>query len=419
MRKLFSIMFSAVLLLIVSGQGAGAQKVKVYQVVRRSMAWAMLCLAVCMLGVGVSAGAQKPTIITFDPSDAGKGAGQGTNAWGITPQGAIIGWYVDGSNAIHGFLRTPHGTITTFDASGAGIDASQGTFAVAMNAEGVIAGTYLDASYVFHGFLRAPDGKFMKMDDPYAGTNPGQGTRVTDINAAGTIAGWSDDAGNVNHIFLRDAYGGATEFYAPGAGTGDGQGTYMPTFYGLTPAGAITGFYVDVSNVMHGYLRGAHGSITEFDAQHLGTGTSACQSAWVPLGSPPLLEGTQALSVNPEGAVAGQYGDVNCVFHGFLRDAHGSITEFDAPGAGKGAGQGTFVTSNNPEGAITGYYTDKYDVSHGFVRAPDGKFTTIDVPGAGKDPYEGTFSFGNNPAGVCMGYYVDANGASHGFLWIP
>jgi hypothetical protein len=193
---------------------------------------------------------------------------------------------------------------------------------------------------------------------------------VTDINAAGTIAGWSDDAGNVNHIFLRDGHGGTTEFYAPGAGNDDGQGTYMPTFYALTPAGAITGFYVDVSNVMHGYLRGAYGSVTKFNAPDAGTDSDACAGAWVPPGTPPLLEGTQPTSVNPEGAVAGQYGDANCVFHGFLRSAHGSITEFDPRGAGKGPGQGTF-------------------------------------------------SFGNNPAGVCMGYYVDTNGASHGFLWIP
>jgi hypothetical protein len=390
-----------------------------FQFVRRSMAWATLCLGLCMLGFPVSAGAHKGTVITFDPPDAGKGAGQGTNAWGITPQGAIIGWYVDGSNAIHGFLRTPRGAITTIDASGAGIDASQGTFPVAMNAEGVIAGTYLDASYVFHGFLRAPDGRFMTVDDAYAGTDPGEGTRVTDINAAGTIAGWSDAAGNVNHIFLRGAHGGTTEFYAPGAGNGDGQGTYMPGFYGLTPAGAITGWYVDGNNVMHGYLRGAHASITEFDASGAGTDSSACLGAPVPPGWPPLLEGTQPVSANSEGAVTGSYGDQNCAFHGFLRGVHGRITEFDAPGAGKGTGQGTFPVSNNPAGVITGYYVDKYDVVHGFVRYPDGKFTTIDVPGAGTADFEGTFSYGNNPAGVCMGSYVDGNGASHGFLWIP
>ena len=75
MRKLFGIVFSAVLLLIGSAQGTWAQKVKVYQVVRRSMAWAMLCLAVCMLGVGVSAGAQKATIVTFDAPGAGTDPG--------------------------------------------------------------------------------------------------------------------------------------------------------------------------------------------------------------------------------------------------------------------------------------------------------------------------------------------------------
>jgi hypothetical protein len=43
-------------------------------------------------------------------------------------------------------------------------------------------------------------------------------------------------------------------------------------------------------------------------------------------------------------------------------------TTFDVPGAGTGAGQGTFTYCNNPAGAITGYYIDASGVSHGFLR---------------------------------------------------
>src|SRR5208337_1092112 len=72
------------------------------------------------------------------------------------------------------------------------------------------------------------------------------------------------------------------------------------------------------------------------------------------------------------------------------------IITYDAPGAGSETvsgfygtavglgGQGTYAIAINPEGAIAGTYIDKDNVMHGFLRSPDGRFTTIDVPGAGK-----------------------------------
>jgi hypothetical protein len=55
------------------------------------------------------------------------------------------------------------------------------------------------------------------------------------------------------------------------------------------------------------------------------------------------------------------------VNHGFLRDKHGAITTFDAPGAGTGPFQGTFPIGNNPAGAIMGYYQDASNLYHGFL----------------------------------------------------
>jgi hypothetical protein len=45
-------------------------------------------------------------------------------------------------------------------------------------------------------------------------------------------------------------------FDVPGAGTGANQGTFP---YGINPAGAIIGWYADVNNVNHGFLRDAWG----------------------------------------------------------------------------------------------------------------------------------------------------------------
>ena len=80
--------------------------------VRRKGALA-LCLALCVLGLGLSGSAQKPRMITFDvtptPPDPPPGteAGQGTIPQAINPAGAITGYYFDASNVSHGFLRTP------------------------------------------------------------------------------------------------------------------------------------------------------------------------------------------------------------------------------------------------------------------------------------------------------------------------
>lgn len=53
--------------------------------------------------------------------------------------------------------------------------------------------------------------------------------------------------------------------------------------------------------------------------------------------------------------------------HGFVRDKHGGVTTFDAPGAGTGALQGTIPLTDNQSGAIVGYYIDASNVDHGFL----------------------------------------------------
>jgi hypothetical protein len=72
--------------------------------------------------------------------------------------------------------------------------------------------------------------------------------------------------------------------------------------------------------------------------------------------------------LNPAGAIAGDYLDASNVFHGYVRASNGAITTFDAPGAGKGSGQGTFSGGINPVGTVMGVSMDANSVSHGFVR---------------------------------------------------
>lgn len=105
--------------------------------------------------------------------------------------------------------------------------------------------------------------------------------------------------------------------------------------------------------------------------------------------------------------------------HGFVRDPHGKITSYDAPGAGTGIGQGTTGYGINKKGEIAGYYSDDLGY-HGFVRSPNGKITTFDAPGAGTGGIpQGTVGFSINSAGDVTGYFLDANSVNHGFLRTP
>jgi hypothetical protein len=89
----------------------------------------------------------------------------------------------------------------------------------------------------------------------------------------------------------------------------------------------------------------------------------------------------QAMAINPAGAIAGYYSDSNSVCHGFLRARDGTVTTFDAPGAGKASyPQGTFANGITPAAAISGYYIDTAGNTHGFLRAPNGTYTTFDSP---------------------------------------
>jgi hypothetical protein len=324
-----------------------------------------------------------------------------TLAFANNPAGAIAGTYLAPPDfSFQGFLRAKDGTISTFDAPDAGTFYPEGTLGQSINPAGAIAGNYADAGNVNHGFLRAPDGTITEFDVPGAGTGSGQGTATqfgVSINPAGTISGTYTDAGNVIHGFVRASDGTITTFDAPGAGTAASQGTGVGGSDGINPAGAIAGFYIDASGVYHDLLRDSDGKITEFDPP--GVGTAAGQ-------------GSAGGAINQESTIVGDLHDKNNVLHGFVRTRNGAITTFDVPGVG-GPGIGNGI---NPAGTITGDYPDAGNVNHGYVRDPDGTITQFDAPGAGTASGQGTFAQTINPAGEITGYYIDASGLYHGYV---
>jgi hypothetical protein len=88
----------------------------------------------------------------------------------------------------------------------------------------------------------------------------------------------------------------------------------------------------------------------------------------------------------------------------------------DAPGAGTGAGQGTFLQAVNSLMVSSGYYTDSSNNNHGFGRASDGTIASFDVDG----PMSQTTPTWMNNNGVIVGNYIDqGTGAENGFALAP
>jgi hypothetical protein len=288
----------------------------------------------------VTAASSTPGFTTFDAPGARTTANvmQGTAAFAIDAAGDIAGFETDVNGVHHGFVRAANGTITEFDATGAGTGKGQGTLAACIDTAGDVAGPYIGPSGAYHGFVRTANGASMStFDAPNAGTGINQGTFPFAIDTAGDIAGYYIDAMGVYHGFLRPAANvNIISFDALNAGTIRNQGTRA---FGIDTAGDIAGFYLDTKGVSHGFVRtAANGTFTSFDVPGAGT---------APHGLGP---GTFPLSINTAGNVAELYLDAKDVLHGFMRAASGTITSFDAPGAGTGAIQGTGGLSINSLG---------------------------------------------------------------------
>ena len=223
------------------------------------------------------------------------GAGGGTVPLSINSSGAITGYCFPEFNASHSFGRNANGAIATFDPPNTheGI----GSAAQSINDEGAITGFYAgDTSQVsfIHGYLRSPDGTFTTFDAPGTPTE----TVPCCINLSGTIAGTylvPDANGNTGaHPFLRASDGTITAF------------DFFASIRGINPRGSFVGSYATAGNPSqaHGYVRHPDGTFISFDAP----GVGACSGSLF----------TEPTGVSPSGAITGWYEDANCANHGFL-----------------------------------------------------------------------------------------------------
>jgi uncharacterized membrane protein len=151
---------------------------------------------------------------------------------------------------------------------------------------------------------------------------------------------------------------------------------------GLNDNDEVVGDYRDLQGIFHSFLFRA------------GTYTTV----YPPF---PSATGSGATGINNEGVIIGGFDQ-----HGYIDD-HGMFSQLDVPGASF-----TLPPRINNDSVIVGLYCVD-SACHGFT-LDNGVFATVDVPGAML-----TDIFGINDRGVLCGRYIDAHGVNHGFVARP
>jgi hypothetical protein len=150
---------------------------------------------------------------------------------------------------------------------------------------------------------------------------------------------------------------------------------------GVNNQGVVVGEYLDADGIFHGY-RWRRGRLTTID---------------------PRPTGGVVLDINDRGRMVGAYVDADGRIHGFLRNRRGRIRRIDEPGTP----DVTFPFDINNRGQIVGSRLN-YDAegnmtsAHGFAlrKGIDGRFTPIDFPGS-----LGTIPRGIDDQGRIVGIY--------------
>ena len=349
---------------------------------------------------GIATPASSPIVPTQDDSATyiivDVGTGGFTQIFGMSASGAVTGLFGD-DVGVHGFLRDPQGKIVSFDAPG-----SMYTNPIAINDEGTIIGYYCDDSGICRGFVRNIDGTITTFDiagNVCFGVFPGA------IDPDGTITGGYYDENCDPHGFVRDRSGTITIFDA------SGDVNTFPS--SINPRGEIAGSWFDLHGEPHGFVRDRFGASTIFDVPG-GTRTAEFPPFFGPIAS-----------INPKGEIAGAYfqPDPNQEgYRGFLRKLDGTFETFASSLDGPCC-TWTWAIGLTPDGTIAGYQNridnGDYGRFRGYVRGHDGSITLFDAPGAGTDPFEGTYTQAINPAKVVAGFFSDPDFGVHGFLRIP
>jgi probable HAF family extracellular repeat protein len=167
----------------------------------------------------------------------------GTYAFAINNSGQVLGDYYDANDDVHGFIYS-NGTFTDITdplaaevASGGG---TSGTHAEAINNSGQVVGYYVDASGAVHGFLYS-GGSYTTLDDP-----SGVDTVVEGINDAGEIVGYYWNSSGNSQIFTY-----SNGIYTDLNDSSNNGGVQSVT---INDAGEVVGTYYSNNGELQGLL---------------------------------------------------------------------------------------------------------------------------------------------------------------------
>lgn len=253
---------------------------------------------------------------------------------GINASGTVIGTYSDGPR-LHGFERTADGAITA-------IDGNYSTVLEGINDSGAITGSFYEPSYLYTAFLRLPDGSVRILPKPQWQTDAEAGG----LNAFGVVTGTTAAPAKPYRAFVFTPKGKLQLFSAPKAGQFGTVGVK------IDDAGNIAGYYVDTSNVAHGFLRDTDGTFHSFNV----TRQRNCR---------PLV--AALVTVDGDGQVIGTLVNPKFHAHAFIHHASGGTETFDLSKAGEDTG--TFALAANSSGVIVGEFAD-HKHARGFIRTP-------------------------------------------------
>jgi YVTN family beta-propeller protein len=283
----------------------------------------VLCAA--MLVAAPAAGQQ---FVTVDVPSA-----TSTLVLGINNAGQMVGSYIDGNNATHGFSLTA-GVFTTIDFPGATL-----TQAAAINNVGEIIGSYNDSHGVGHGFLLS-DGTYTSITDPAFACCA---TYLSAFTDTGVAIGVGTDANGDQHGFelvngtfttLDFPDSNFTELLGIPFQSSTIVGVYSSSFpngplQGLTYSNGQFGTF-DVTGatttVLNGISDGGQvlGSYSSPGVNHAFLTTCTSQSGSVVCSQNltivdfPGSTLTEPSNLNDSGQVVGAYVDANNVTHGYL-----------------------------------------------------------------------------------------------------
>ncbi len=256
-------------------------------------------------------------------------------------------------------------------------------------------------------------GTYTQIDVPNA-----IGTLAYSIDTAGDLTGYYLDSSDLTHGFLLSTGAYTTIDYPGGIGTEIFGMNDLGQFVGYT-AGPTVGFSYDIQTQTFTTIN-VPGSVATYPTainnkgEIVGHVQTTRGVGFALIGSnykyivPPGARDSTVLGLSSSGKLVGYVSSASNPYQNFIT-LQGTFAHLTIPNAPSAVIQGL-----NPTGtAFVGYYQPSSGVYAGFLYQ-NKILTALQFPGSTQ-----TFALGVNTAGEVVGTFFDAGGASHGFTWIP